>query len=359
MSDSQLAYYLDNIQQNSEANTIRVWFFQSQGGPGKWTNFDRVIAALKSRGMRAVVTLTNGTSTCDEPSAPTLYKTLTWYQTGYKSPEGGYALSFRAYAADVAARYANQPTVALWQLVNEASANTLTSSGQLTCDEAPAAAALRAFSDDMVADIHGVDTNHLINLGTQNPGQCGMQAADYTYIHAGSVDLCEYHDYGAPGTAMPTGPDSLTQAIADCHSLGKPLFIGESGIPANVGPDGTPNATCSPWPTCSPNAITYATLDQRAQFFQSKISAANQAGVAGYLIWVKSPYYTDATDGYAISDGDPTEAQLSTALQGYPPSGALPETPWTAGLLIAAVVAIGGGTALVRRRPHRTRPKSA
>jgi hypothetical protein len=351
LTDSELGYYLDDIQQNSAANAIRVWFFQSQGGPGNWTNFDRVIAALKARGMRAVVTLTNETSTCDEPSATPPYKTAGWYQTGYKSPEGGYALSYRSYAAAVAAHYANEPTVAFWQLVNEASAPNSTGS----CDEAVAAAALRTFSDDMVADIHAADPRHLINLGTQNPGQCGLAGTDYTFVQAGSVDLCEYHDYGDPAAAMSTGPDSLTQAVADCNSIGKPMFIGETGIPANVGPNGTPNSTCSPWPSCTPDPITITTLNQRASFFQAKIAAANQAGLAGYLIWVKSPFYTDSTDGYAIADGDPTEGVLSSALQPYPahPPTSVPETTWAAGLMIAAVASMGVGAMAIKRRNLR------
>jgi hypothetical protein len=325
LTASQLGYYLDDIQQNSGANTIRVWFFQSQGGPGNWTNFDAVISALKARGMRAIVTLTNETSGCDEPSSAVLYKSLSWYQTGYLSPEGGYALSFHDYAVAVAAHYAKDPTVAFWQLVNEAQAPSQDSSGQWTCpDETAARDGLRSFSDSMAGAIHAVDPNHLVDLGTLSSGGCGLiNDADYSYVHAGALGLCEFHDYGAPAVALPA---ALNGIIGDCHALGKPVYIGESGIPANVGPDGTPNGACNPWPSCSPDPITYDTLNQRASFFQAKIQAANQAGVAGYVIWVKSPYYTATTDGYAISDGDPVEAVLPQALQPYPNLPAPPAT---------------------------------
>jgi hypothetical protein len=102
LTASSLSYYLQDIQANSHANVIRVWFYQSEGGPGNWTAFDAVISALQSLGMRAIVTLTNETSTCDEPDLPNAtYKTLGWYQSGYQSPEGGYSLSFEQYAEDV------------------------------------------------------------------------------------------------------------------------------------------------------------------------------------------------------------------------------------------------------------------
>jgi hypothetical protein len=348
---SQFSYYLSDIQQNSGANVVRVWFFQSEGGPGNWASFDSVINALQAQGMRAIVTLTNETSTCDEPSASTFYKTVGWYQTGYLSPEGGYSLSFHDYAVDVAAHYANNPTVAFWQLVNEAQDPSYDSSGNLTCpNETTATDALRTFSDNMTTAIHAVDPHHLVDLGTLTTGDCGIQNdADYTYVHAGDLGLCEYHDYGQPATAMPS---ALAGIVSDCHSLGKPVFVGESGIPANVGPTGTPNGTCTPWPSCSPDPITYDTLDQRASFFQAKIQAANNDGVAGYVIWFDSPYYTDTTDGYSISDGDPTMAVLQQALQPYPTGAptATPEAPWTAGLPIIAVAVLGGGYVMLRRR---------
>ena len=354
-----LDYYLDDIQNNSGANVIRVWFFQSDGGPGNWAPFDQVISALRARGMKAIVTLTNETSTCDEPSLPAnTYKTAAWYQKGYLSAEGGYARSFRAYAVAVAKHFANNPGVAFWQLVNEAQAPTLDSGGQLTCDETAATQALRGFADHMVTAIRKVDHHHLVDLGTEGIGQCGMQnPTDYSYIHAGNVDLCEYHDYGSPATDLPSG---MAEAIAACSALGKPFFVGESGIPANVGADGQPNSACDPWPSCSPDPITITTLDQRASFFAAKISAANAAHVAGYVIWVKSPFYSDTTDGYAIADGDPTEAVLQTDLDTPATLTAAPaQTPefplMAAPILVAG--AVFGVAVWVRRR--RAAPSQA
>jgi mannan endo-1,4-beta-mannosidase len=355
LSDGALGVYLNDVQQVSGANAIRVWFFQSQGGPGNWTNFDRVISALKSRGMRAIVTLSNETSTCDEPSATSFYKTLSWYTSGYMSAEGGYDLSFHDYAVAVAAHYANEPTVAFWQLINEAQAPSEVGSGPATCpDDLAARDGLKSFSDSMAQAIHNVDRNHLVDLGTLSTGACGiMNDADYTDVHAGALGLCEYHDYGSPAAAMPA---ALNGIVNDCRRLGKPVYIGESGIPSNVGPKGMPSSTCNPWPDCIPQdePITFDTLNQRATFFQAKIQAANQAGIAGYVIWVKSPFYSATTDGYAISDNDPVEGVLSQALQPYPkspgPPAATPEVPWAPGLVLLALALCGAGIVITQRR---------
>jgi mannan endo-1,4-beta-mannosidase len=348
LSADALGAYLDNIKLNSSANVVRVWFFQSNGGPGNWAPFDNVIAALKARGMRAIPTLVNEWPTC-EPT--TTQKTLSWYQAGYKQTGDGYPLSFRDFATQVAAHYANEPTVAFWQLVNEAEAPSAAG----TCDETAAANALRSFSDDMAGAIHQVDPNHLVDLGTQGTGQCGTNgSADYRFVHAGALGLCEYHDYGNAGQALPTdGVNLLKERIADCNSLNKPIFVGESGIAGNVQRDGS-EPPCPNWPNCDV-PLTFQSLQQRATFFQAKIQAANAAGVVGYVIWFKSPFYAPASDPFAIGDGDPTEATLPAALTPTP-GGAVPEAPWPV-LLVLPVPALAGIVVLRRRRrSHRPPP---
>jgi mannan endo-1,4-beta-mannosidase len=347
LSDDALNFYLDNIKLNSSANVVRVWFFQSNGGPGNWAPFDRVIAALKGRGMRAIPTLVNEFPTCEPTTAE---KTLDWYQGGYKLTGDGYPISFRDFATQVAAHYANEPAVAFWQLVNEAEAP----GAQGGCDNTAAMNALRSFSDDVAGAIHTVDHNHLVDLGTQGSGQCGTNgSAAYTFVHAGALGLCEYHDYGNAGQAMPSdGNNLLKERIADCNSLNKPLFIGEAGIAGNVQPDGS-EPPCPDWPNCS-SPLTFQTLQQRATFFQAKITAANSAGVVGYVIWFKSPFYAPASDPFAIGDGDPTEAVLPAALTPTPTT-AIPEARWPVLLLLPGM----GLVAFVlfrRRHPNGLAP---
>src|SRR5262249_42842765 len=122
LDDGGLGLYLDTVQQASGANVIRAWFFQKNGGPPDWGPFGRGGAALKARGMRVVATLTNGYNGGCDGGVENTKKTLDWYQGGYKQPDQGYALSFRDFAVAVATHFASEPTVAMWQLVNEAEA---------------------------------------------------------------------------------------------------------------------------------------------------------------------------------------------------------------------------------------------
>lgn len=122
MSSQQLRYYFEDVALNSKANTVRMWWFQSDMGTdgNKWAPFDRIADAARAAGIRIVPALTNQWQTCDEPSPSTPEKTLSWYQGGYRHPEGGYSLSYRQFAR----HFANQPAIAFWQLVNEAEAPT-------------------------------------------------------------------------------------------------------------------------------------------------------------------------------------------------------------------------------------------
>ena len=304
LGDSQ-PFVFQSIATSSGATALRMWFFQSNGGPTNWAPFDEAIATAKAYGMRIIPTLVNEWPTC-EPT--TGVKTQGWYQWGYQQTGDGYPLSFRDFAVQVAAHYANEPGIAFWQLVNEAEAPT-GPDNQLTCNEPAAAQALRSFTDDMAGALHAVDHNHLVSLGTLGGSQCGITGTDYSYVHGGAVDLCEFHDYGDPLSPLETGQtDALAARLQECRSLphgGKPLFVGEAGIVHNVQP--TPP---EPPAGSSDPPVTIDSLNLRASLFQAKINAAFTAGAAGFEIWFKGPAFDSTSDSYSIGDGDPVEAMM-------------------------------------------------
>ncbi len=201
--------------------------------------------------------------------------------------------------ATVVSRYVNNPTVAMWQLVNEGEA--VNSDG--TCNEPAALSAMLAFSNDVGSLAHGLDPNHLVSLGALagwsggGAGQwCGTANSDYQALMASSGnDICDYHDYGYPADPMgiPFAPD-LTTAIQMCHADGKPVMVAETGIYAD----------------------SSAGLAPRAAEFGAKFSAQFQAGVVGELMWAWTPkaIYTipDNDADYGIFPGDPSLGVLGT-----------------------------------------------
>ena len=283
---SQLAGTLDTIstETGGAANVIRVWFFQSLAtvdGRRDWSALDRVLATARSRGFMVIPVLTDQWGACEGRGGSSgNYKDVTWYERGYREPDPGGTVSYRKWAQEVVGRYRDDPTVALWSLVNEAEARVR------RFGECPPGAdeALLAFTEDMAAAIKAVDPDHLLGLGTIGGGQCGTAAGDYQRLHASpNIDVCEYHDYEIP--AMPGDErNGLQTRLTECAALDKPLFVGESGV-VNGEVGG---------------------VDGRAEIYRAKLTAQIPAGVAGFLAWGWSATGSAADNNYGIGPGDPS-----------------------------------------------------
>jgi len=280
-TNSEIATTFAQIKNISHGNVVRTAFYQSGSNNGSYTDFNRYIAYAKKYGLYLVPVLVNHWTSCEPSNAA---KTASWYQAGYKQTNDGYPLSFREYAIQLAQHYANEPTIAFWQLVNEPDTDICSFDG---------ATILRHFADDLTTAIKAVDPHHLVDLGA--PGGCaGDNATDYAEIVSGKVDLCDvWHDYAQETVAMPT---TLEQRINVCQHLKKPSFVGESGICADI----TASGNCS-------GSVTAATLSQRARFFDAKLKAGFQAGLAGYIIWNKGSQSVEDD----VGPNDPTQSVLA------------------------------------------------
>ncbi|MGH3608515.1 MAG: hypothetical protein ACRDRD_10585 [Pseudonocardiaceae bacterium] len=262
---------------------VRTWFFQSYVADRGWSAFDRVLSDAARYGIRIVPVLANQWGTCEDYNrTPVLYKALGWYQSGYRTElEYGLHLSYRTYAVRVAEHYAGDTRIAFWQLMNEAEA---ANSRGGRCQEATAAGALRSFGDDMARALKAADPAHLVSLGTIGGGQCGTAGADFQFVHAGSIDLCEGHDY----TATPQG----SPRINPCLALHKPMFIGERGFVANLGTGSTTAQTLA-------TRATYVKIDIASTFAQD--------GCDGYLLW---SWTNGSSQSYGVGSGDPVGSVL-------------------------------------------------
>jgi mannan endo-1,4-beta-mannosidase len=278
--DQDLAYW------GAGDKVLRSWFFQdlaTRNGVRDWAAFDYTLAAARKHGIKVIATLTNQWGDCEDDAR---YKGESWYASGYRTrPQGSHLpAAYRDYVRQIVTRYRDDPTILAWQLVNEAE-DAVSVAG--AC-RPTATATLKAFATDVSRLIKSIDPNHLVSLGTMGGGQCGAAAEAYEALHdVASIDLCEYHDYGAPLEPMPGGPwDGLARRIAQCDAVGKPLFVGESGI------------------------ITAAVggLSARALAFAAQLKAQFAAGVVGFLpwAWVDSAHGgSSRNNDYGIGPGDP------------------------------------------------------
>ena len=287
-----------------QQNVFRVWLFQSfavSHGHFNWRPFNQLLADAALHGDRVIPVLADQYNYCDGPA-----KDLAWYQSGYQTTVApGSLVPYRQYVADVVTRYAGNPTIAMWQLVNEGQAVNANGS----CNESAALTALLGFSNDVGGLIHSLDPHHLVSLGTlagysgSGLQWCGAANGDYqTLMASHGNDVCDFHDYGYPSSPMgnPQTPDRAT-AIQMCHADGKPIMVAETGIFASAANQ----------------------LATRASEFQAKFYAQFQAGVVGELMWdwANIPAYVTpvADPDYGIfpaSYFDGNQADLSLSLLG-------------------------------------------
>jgi hypothetical protein len=304
-SGSTLDDSLAAISPGGGPKVIRAWFFQALAtidGQRDWSGFDHTLAVAAARGVKVIVTLGNQWIDCDgaEGGAGS-YKTKAWYQTGYTQPDPAGTLSYRDYVEETVTRYKNDPTILAWQLINEAEAKDA-QDGACSTD---AGAALKTFAEDVSGLIKSIDPDHLVSVGTIGSGQCGAGSADeYRELHdVATVDLCEFHDYGSPTAPMPGDIwNGLENRINQCNTIGKPLFVGETGIRDDE----------------------VASSQERADRFAAKFALQFAAGVVGQLVWA---WNKDGSIGsYDIGPGDPTLAVLDAYRDGSVPASLDGET---------------------------------
>lgn len=273
----------------ANVTVIRTWFFQAYAedagtgqvlSTGAWALFDRILADAASRGMRVIATLANEDDTCDTTWAYSsenlsdTWKGLEWYTRGFATDtSGGKSMTYEKWVQTVVAHYAANPTIAFWQLLNEA--QVVSPSGpEGGCDgtEQEDAAALLGFASAMTAEVHALDQNHLVNFGADTSAGpfCGVDTStDLEAVNA-PMPLCEIHNY-----------DNFVESSYRNPCPEKPFFIGERGF--------------SSW-TTDPTQV------------QADCSAAFASGSSGFLVWqandgdlATSPIWQALSTCYSVS----------------------------------------------------------
>lgn len=271
-----------------------------RAGPEGWVepayrHLDAVIAEAGRLGLRLVLTLGNNWG--DYGGIP-MY--LRW--AGLPAGEGAHDPARDAFYRDervraffrqgverlllrvnsvTGVRYADDPTILSWELLNESTVAT-----------AEGAAARRAWIAEMAGFIKQHDPHHLVA-----PGVVGYasraERADWIAVHRlAAIDYCDSHLYVEHEPRL-AGLRALRAAIDDRAQLcrfvvGKPLVIGEFGFRTDRGGD--------------PEALGGAPPQA---WFRRLLSRALADGAAGALAWIYQPWsgaprdfgiYTDRPD---------------------------------------------------------------
>ena len=287
---------------------FRAWFGQWLSDPSghglDWSAFDHTLAVAKAHNYRVIVTLGDQDGTWDDGISKTL--DAGWYQGGYATTVSAATsswgarntMTYQGFVEQIVRRYRNDPSVLMWQLMNEA--ETKRSDGSCSEQDSDAGAvALRGFADTMGADIKRIDPNHLVSLGTIGTGQCGTSGGRFKSVYASpGLDVTEMHDYVAGQDVIGDPYNGMALRLRQSRELGKPMFVGEMGIdPAEVGG-----------------------LAARADRFRAKLQAQFAAGVVGVVAWEWRNAGQDGGDRYVIGPADPVLTALARADPGSVPA---------------------------------------
>ncbi|WP_170324042.1 cellulase family glycosylhydrolase [Cryptosporangium phraense] len=274
---------------------VRTWFFQrlatTSDGRRDWSGLDGIVAAARRHRLKIIAVLGNQWADCEGyPSAEAGYKTDAWYRAGYRdAPPPGQPATYREWVREVAERYRHDPTIMIWQLVNEPEPGASLGGA---CPPS-AAGLLRNFTADVGGLLHAVDPYHLVSVGTAGSGQCGAVDREWEALHRlPVVDVAEYHDYAVeelPGDRW----NGLAARLRQAAALGKPLIVGEMGVRAD----------------------RVGGVDERGAVIGRKIAAQERAGVAGVLLWSwrGGSAGGSGASGYEIGPGDPALKYLDLA----------------------------------------------
>lgn len=234
-------------------NTLRIWGFGSgsdllfqpqpeQYNEAAFERLDYVIKTAREHGIRLVIALGNYW-----PDFGGIDQYVAWSDSAsertdfYTDPTCKDL--YRSYVEHVLTRtnsltgvqYRNDPTIMLWELLNEAR--------NPAADERDAST-LASWFDEMAGYVKGIDPNHLVSTGSEGfsfgPGErydeigywMNTQGSDFVRIHESEhIDVASMHLYP---DHWEISSDAAVQFIRDrtreaAETLHKPIYNGEFG----------------------------------------------------------------------------------------------------------------------------------
>ncbi|KZV73344.1 glycoside hydrolase family 5 protein [Peniophora sp. CONT] len=251
-------------------------------------NFDNVVAAAKANGIRLIVALTNNWS---DYGGSDVYVTQL---LGAGQPHDFFytnatvVAAYKNYVKTFVTRYANEPTILAWELMNEPRCSGSSSSASSSCTPAT----ITTWAADMSAFIKSIDKNHMVSVGDEGffnePGNsnflyAGIFGVDSTALtNISTIDFGTFHMYPFSWSQTTDPVGFGDQWILD-HStvqkqLNKPMILEEFGV-------------------------TQAELDQATTYTQW-YSDVIKDGLSGDLIWqAGSSFSKNADDGDMVYPG--------------------------------------------------------
>jgi hypothetical protein len=220
-----------------------------------FAGFDQMLDACDRHGIRIVASLLWQVETLGKLGGQPLRATMI-------DPDSLGRRRVAEFVSAVVARYRDRPTIAMWEVGNEYNlvADIQWPQFDVTSDQ------VAAFVHDLATLVRSIDRNHLITTGDSTPRPSAMhllqavragkevdwtpdsaeeQIAYLRLMNADPIDVISihYYDDGMITLGGRLGsPENLRFYARAAAEIGKPLFIGEMGLDADVESYTTPAA---------------------------------------------------------------------------------------------------------------------
>lgn len=209
--------------------------------------FDQMLDACDRHGIRIVATLVWAVDNLGDLGGHSI-------RVGMTDPTSLGRRRVEEYIREVVKRYKDRAAIAMWELGNEwnLGADIQWSQFDYTSDQ------LAAYYQQTATLIRSIDSRHLITTGDSSPRPAAMhllravragQAVDWTFdsateltdylrlMNPDPIDVMSIHYYDdamiSLGGALGS-PENLRFFANAAQEIGKPLFVGEIGLDANV-----------------------------------------------------------------------------------------------------------------------------
>jgi hypothetical protein len=209
MSATQREAWMERIRPES---LLRVWFYApliTYTWDQVTTELDAIVASARKYGHRIIASLTDWAGNANDAFGA---KSAGWFTSNTWRTSVAGSASLEAWARTLATRYANDPTVAAYDLINEPSDAGAAFTSSLT-----------SFAQEIAAVIRTAAPSALVCMGTSSVSSVGG-STPYQTINAGLDFVCVHH-YDAIGYFS-----SKSSAVVSARAMGKPLLVDEFGI---------------------------------------------------------------------------------------------------------------------------------
>lgn len=228
-SDQQLTQWFKEAQMNG-VTSLRFWLFQSdvsidQDHKLNAPTFDKAIKLAKENNIKLIPTLENHLGNCtwgpnniydnkdSNGNTKEDKKNDQWYSSGYKIKLGNNKLSYREYVNLVLRKYGKEPTIVVWDLINEPEAK-----GDI----------LISFARDMHKVVTNAGIKQLTTFGTIGTGQLGTEQEKYAEFLK-TEDIGSMHLYPTENN-INDDYNGLQVRLKQAQQAGKPMMVGEIGV---------------------------------------------------------------------------------------------------------------------------------